>query len=170
MVEHEFDFRTRQDADLTSWALRQFERAGLVLPPLVLRFHDERQDCGGNFGLYRAGVPAQVEICGFNWDRFVVTAKKTLLHELGHAWSQYNLTDDAREQFLVLRDLDTWGDDEFPWNEQGSEQFAEIIAWALIDEELHLGIGADDPDVLGQAYAQLTGSLPVMRHGDHQEG
>jgi len=164
--EHSFSFRTNADAVLTEWALERFERARLHLPPLEVTFHDDLESCGGNFGLYRAGAPDRVDICGFNWDRFVVTAKRTLLHELGHAWTQYNLTDDAREQFLALRDLDTWGDDGFPWKEQGSEQAAEIIAWALIDQELQLAISDADPENLSHAYAQLTGSLPSLRESE----
>jgi hypothetical protein len=163
LIEHQFGFRNQSDADLTAWALARFDRAGLVLPPLVISFHDDRQVCGGNFGLYRAGDPASVDICGFNWDRFVVTAKKTVLHELAHAWTQQTLSEQAREQFLALRDLDTWGDDEYPWEEQGSEQAAEIIAWALIDEELQLAtINDAGPDALTRAYEQLTGSLPTL--------
>jgi hypothetical protein len=158
--EHVFGFRARSDAALTEWALARFDQAGLALPPLVISFHDDREACGENFGLYRAGAPAQVDICGFNWDRFVVTAKKTLLHELAHAWTQQALTEEAREQFLALRGLGTWGDDEFPWAEQGSEQAAEVIAWALMDEDLHLAISDADPAALTRAYEHLTGSLP----------
>jgi hypothetical protein len=47
-----------------------------------------------------------------------------------------NLTEQTRERFLRFRGLDTWGDDQTPWEEQGSEQAAEIIAWALTDKEL----------------------------------
>lgn len=164
MADHEFGFRSKADAALTEWALGRFDRAGLVLPPLVISFHDDRPGCGGNFGLYRSGASAQVDICGFNWDRFVVTAKKTMLHELAHAWIQPALTESAQERFLDLRGLSTWGDDEFPWEEQGSEQAAEIIAWALMDEDLQLTRFRNvDPVSLSEAYAQLTGSLPTLR-------
>jgi hypothetical protein len=164
MAEHEFGFRSRSDAALAEWALARFDRADLVLPPLVISFHDDRRGCGGNFGLYRSGAPAQVDICGFNWDRFVVTAKKTMLHELAHAWTQHALIELERERFLDLRGLNTWGDDEFPWEEQGSEQAAEVIAWALMDDDLQLTRFRDaDPAALSQAYTQLTGSLPPLR-------
>ena len=163
-VEHTFTFRTNSDADLADWALGQFDRAGLDLPPLAVAFHDDREPCGGHFGLYRTGDPARVDMCGFNWDRFVVTAKKTLLHELGHAWSQHILSDEERDRFLALRDLDTWGDDRFPWEEQGSEQAAEIIAWALMDQEIQLAkVGEASREALTGAYLQLTGSLPLER-------
>jgi len=163
-AEHEFGFRSRSDAALVEWALTRFDRAGLVLPPLVISFHDDRTGCDGNFGLYRSGAPAQVDICGFNWHRFVVTAKKTLLHELAHAWTGHALTETARDEFVDLRGLDTWGDDEFPWEEQGSEQAAEIIAWGLMDDDLDLTRLKDaSPPALSEAYRYLTGSLPALR-------
>ena len=164
MREHEYRFRSRTDAALAEWALERFDRAGLVLPPLVISFHDDGPGCGGNFGLYRSGAPAQVDICGFNWDRFVLTAKKTMLHELAHAWIGQSLTETARIGFLDHRGLSTWGDDEFPWEEQGSEQAAEIIAWALMDDDLDLTRFNDaNPAALSDAYRHLTGSLPMLR-------
>jgi hypothetical protein len=163
-AEHTFTFRTTSDSDLAGWALGRFDRAGLELPPLAVAFHDDREPCGGHFGLYRTGNPARVDICGFNWDRFAVTAKKTLLHELGHAWTQHNLRDSERGSFLALRHLDTWGNDEFPWEEQGSEQAAEIIAWALLDQEIQPAkFGEASREALTRAYLQLTGSLPLER-------
>jgi len=164
MAAHDFGFRSRSDAALAEWALTRFDRAGLVLPPLVLSFYDDRADCADNFGLYRSGAPVRVDICGFNWDRFVTMAKKTVLHELAHAWIGHTLSETAQENFLDLRGLNTWGDDEFPWAEQGSEQAAEILAWALMDEGLELTkFKSADPAALSQAYRHLTGSLPTLR-------
>jgi hypothetical protein len=161
---HEFAFRSRADAALAEWALERFDRAGLVLPPLRITFHDEPAGCGGHFGLYRSGAAAQVDICGFNWDRFVVTARKTILHELAHAWLGHESSAATRERFLELRGLTTWGDDRFPWEEQGSEQAAEIIAWALMDEEVELTrFRNTSPPALIEAYRNLTGSVPTPR-------
>lgn len=158
-----YAFRTKADAALTEWALTRFEQAGLELPAVSIAFHDHKEPCHGNIGFYRSGSPALIDICGFNWDRFVPAAKHTLIHELGHAWIQHTLTDEDREGFLTLRGLATWGDDRFEWSEQGSEQAAEIIAWALIDQEVQISIGNANPEALAQAYAQLTGSLPLTR-------
>lgn len=158
-----YEFRTKADAALTEWALARFEQAGLELPPISIAFHDDKEPCHGNIGFYRSGSPAVIDICGFNWDRFVPAAKHTLLHELGHAWSEHTLTDEDREWFLTLRGLATWGDDRVEWSEQGSEQAAEIIAWALIDEAVQLSIGNASHEALARAYVQLTGSLPLTR-------
>lgn len=160
---HPFTFRTQADAALTDWALARFEQAGLAFPPLIIAFHDDKQPCNGYFGFFRSGTPARIDICGFNWDRFLMKPKATLLHELGHAWADYSLTEGARQRFLRLRGLTTWGDDQTPWNEQGSEQAAEIIAWAM-DRELQLATMRDaHPGTLAQAYLQLTGTMPLLR-------
>jgi hypothetical protein len=158
---HVFEFRTKSDAALTDWALGRFQQAGLELPPLIIAFHDDKQPCQGHFGLYRSGDTPRVDICGFNWDRFLITPKKTLLHELGHAWAGATLTEETREEFVQFRGLKTWGDDRFPWAEQGSEQAAEIIAWALLDDELVMAsIRNSDPQTLNEAYEQLTSTQP----------
>lgn len=158
---HTFNYRTQADAALTGWALSRFEQAGLALPPLVISFHDDKQPCDGNFGYYRAGTPARIDICGFNSNRFLITPKKTVLHELGHAWTQYTLNDQTRETFLRFRGLATWNDDDTPWAEQGSEQAAEIVAWALLDQEPSMGKLKDtQPRALAQAYELLTSTQP----------
>ena len=158
---HAFTFRTDADAALTEWALARFERAGLQLPPLAIAFHDDKKPCDGQPGLFRSSTPTQIDICGFNRNRFLVTPKKTILHELGHAWAQLNLTNDIRERFLHLRGLDTWADEKTPWEEKVSEHAAEVIAWALIDQELLMTtIRNADPETLAQAYELLTSTEP----------
>jgi hypothetical protein len=158
---HTFSFRTESDAVLTEWALSRFERAGLRLPPMNVAFHDDKQPCEGHFGYYRSGDPPRIDICGFNWDRSITAAKKTILHELAHAWAGATLNEQTRERFLRFRGLDTWGDDETPWEEQGSEQAAEVIAWALMDKELVMvTMNNADPTTLARAYRVLTSTLP----------
>jgi hypothetical protein len=159
-----FEFRTQADAALAEWALSRFEQAGLSLPPLVIAFHDDLEPCEGNFGYYRAGARARIDICGFNADRFLVTPKKTLLHELAHAWTRHTLTPTTRESFLDFRGLRAWNDDDLPWAEQGSEQAAEIIAWALMDQEVSMGNMSDtQPSTLARAYQLLTSNQPLTQ-------
>jgi hypothetical protein len=161
---HTFEFRTRADAALTDWALSRFQQAGLELPPLIVAFHDSKQPCDGNVGLYSSDDTPRVDICGFNWDRFLITPKKTILHELAHAWTHYNLTEDDLVRFLRFRGLDTWADGETPWQERGSEQAAEVIAWALMDREIDIGtIRGANPETLAQAYELLTSTRPPSR-------
>jgi hypothetical protein len=162
-VAHTFVFRTPADADLTAWALARFEGAGLELPDLVIAYHDDKEPCTGHPGFYRSGPPARVAICGFNWDRFVVSARKTVLHELAHAWAGSQLSEEDRRRFVEFRGLATWGDDQIPWIQQGSEQAADIIAWAM-DPQIGVGAMEDaDPASLARAYLHLTGTLPLPR-------
>jgi len=160
-TSHIYTFRTESDAALTQWALTRFYQAGLELPPLIVAFHDGKQPCDGYVGLFRSADTPRVDICGFNWDRFLITPKKTLLHELAHAWAGSNLTEETKDRFVRFRGLNTWGDDRFPWAEQGSEQAAEIIAWALLDDELAMAsIRNSDPRTLAEAYELLTSTMP----------
>ena len=147
---------------LARWAFDRFDQSGLELPPLSLAFHDERTGCEGHVGYYRPGPPASIDICGFNWDRFLVTPKKTILHELAHAWGHQTLDSETRNLFLDSRGLDTWQDASVPWEEQGIEHAAEVIAWGLMDEDLHLAsIGETDSVQLAEAFELLTGREPL---------
>jgi hypothetical protein len=155
-------FRDEADVALARWAFDRFDQAGLELPPLSLSFHDDRTECEGHLGYFRPGTPPSIDICGFNWNRFLVTPKKTILHELAHAWSHQTLDSETRNQFLDARGLDTWQDDSVTWEEQGIEHAAEVIAWGLIDEDLLLTtIGETDSVQLAAAFELLTGKEPL---------
>jgi hypothetical protein len=152
-------FRDDSDVALTEWALGQFEQAGLELPKVSIAFHDEKAPCQGQNGYFHPGDPHRIDICGFNWDRFLVTPKKVILHELGHAWAHDNLDEMTRRRFLDQRGLDLWQSDDAPWGEQGQEHAAEIMAWGLIDEDISMtSIGGSDPVQLAEAYELLTSS------------
>jgi hypothetical protein len=84
---------------------------------------------------------------------------------MAHAWTEANLTSEQRSRFMALRGATTWNDYAIAWELRGFEQAAEVIAWALHDE--------DDPPYtppipgrsvqdLSTAYRFLTG-LPVPR-------
>ena len=151
-------FRDEADVALARWAFDRFDQAGLELPPLSLSFHDDRTECEGHVGYFRPGTPASIDICGFNWNRFLVTPKKTILHELAHAWAHQTLDGETRDLFLDARGLDTWQDHSVPWEEQGIEHAAEVIAWGLIDEDLLLtSIGETDSVQLAEGFELLTG-------------
>ena len=60
-------------------------------------------------------------------------ARETLLHEMGHAWIDENVTNSVRERFLEMRGLRAWNESTVSWDDRGFEHGAEIIAWGLID-------------------------------------
>jgi len=155
-------FRDQADVALAQWAFDRFDQAGLELPSVSLSFHNDREACEGHVGYFRPGDPSRIDICGFNWDRFLVTPKKTVLHELAHAWADQTLDSETRRRFLDLRGLDIWQDNLAPWEERGFEHAAEIIAWGLMDEDLVLAsIGEADTRQLAEAFELLTGKEPL---------
>jgi hypothetical protein len=150
-------FRDEADVSLAQWALYRFDQAGLVLPAVLMAFHDEETSCHGHNGYFHPGSPHRIDICGFNWDRFLVTPRKVILHELAHVWVHENLDQDARQQFLDLRGLEVWQDSHAQWAEQGQEHAAEIMAWGLMDEEISMtSIGETDKSQLAEVFEFLT--------------
>lgn len=157
VLAHNSRFRDDADLALTEWAFGRFEQAGLVLPAVSLVFHDEKETCHGQNGYFHPGSPDRIDICGFNWDRFLVTPRKVILHELAHVWVHENLDEDSRNEFLDLRGLQVWQDGKASWADQGQEHAAEIIAWGLMDEEISMtSIGEADPSQLAEAFDFLT--------------
>ena len=115
---------------------------------------------GGHPGLFRDQPEPRIDICGFS--DVSTAAKKTMLHELAHAWAHENLTDDDIEEFLILRGLEIWAGPHAPWELKGSEHAAEIVSWARFDRELDLVTIPDaGPEAIEASYRLLTGrSLP----------
>jgi hypothetical protein len=156
--------RDTSDMALFEWALDRFDGAGLVLPALEVEFHDHLAPCHGYYGSFTNSDPYHIDICGFNNDRFLPAPKKMILHELAHAWLDGNADDDTRATFLELRRVETWNNPEADWSERGFEQAAEVIAWALLDEERRiLTIRDTHPETLTEAYLLLTGRRPPNR-------
>jgi hypothetical protein len=152
--------QSENDDVLLGWAISRFIGADLDLPVVAVAFHDQKEPCAGHPGLFRDQPKPRIDICGFS--DFSTAAKKTLLHELAHAWAHENLSDRDIEEFLVLRGLEIWAGPLAPWELKGSEHAAEIISWALFDRELDLVTIPDaGPEAIEASYRILTGrSLP----------
>lgn len=149
----------------TAWALGRFDLAGLELPTVEIEMHEDAAACGGDFGRHaRTEGSSHIDLC------LGPTAKlrRVLLHELGHAWVAANLTGAGRDAFLELRGLDAWNG-KAPWNEKGTEQAAEIIAWGLDEESKLPGRFADhDVDSVTAAFRFLTGTEPLCEQRESQ--
>jgi hypothetical protein len=132
-----FDLTVRDDSDaaLAKWAMSRFELAGLILPDLSLAFHDKLDECRGLYGWFRTTAPVSIDICGLNANRFLPGPKRLILHELAHAWTYESIDEETKRLFLEERGLSSWLGESVAWEERGFEQAAEIIAWALMDEE-----------------------------------
>jgi hypothetical protein len=139
---------------MARWAVGRFTESGMNLPSLEVRFHRASTSCGGRMGSYRDG---EADICGTHVNSM---SRRTLLHEMAHAWVDANVSADLEARFLRLRQLETWNDHAVDWEERGTEHAAEIISWALNGQGTGTerpSIPRNDPEQLATAYALLTG-------------
>ncbi len=111
-----------EQVDLSRWAVRRFEAAGLEAPAVQIHFHGDADGCGGHLGYAKSG---RVDVC-----TTLVNAmtRRDILHEMGHIWLDQNVTESTRARFLQLRGLVSWNTGSVPWRVRGYEQGAEIIA------------------------------------------
>ena len=162
---------TPEQQELVDFAFSQFELAAIELPAVGISFRSDNADCFGYGGVYMTNE-LTVRICQ--------PSKTTMVHELAHAWVEASLDDSDRQSFLELRGLSTWTAGT-EWDQRGAEQAAEIITWAVMDENISLRwldtdsrgttvetwrlfkIPDSDPDQLASAYQHLTGGLPHGR-------
>jgi hypothetical protein len=151
---------TPEQRAMTVWAAGRFEAVGLSLPALEVRFHEGREACRGRLGYYLDGV---VDVCREHTNLW---ASRELLHEMAHGWLDANLSPVERARFLRLRQLNTWNDAGVVWDERGFEHGAEIMAWAIGDQEGGIytpSIPDNEVSQLAVAYRVLTGDpLPEL--------
>jgi hypothetical protein len=93
-------------------------------------------------------------------------ARDAVLHEMGHAWVDENVSANVRERFMQMRGLTAWNDQGVIWDERGFEHAAETLAWALGHRYIAPGIPDNDPVRLTAAFELLTGGLPLPHPGN----
>jgi hypothetical protein len=145
---------TPAQREMARWAVGRFTADGMDLPSLDVRFHRAPTGCGGRLGSYRDG---EADICGTHVNSM---SRRTLLHEMAHAWVDANVSSDLEARFLRLRQLETWNDHAVDWEERGTEHAAEIISWALDGQGTGTerpSIPRNDPEELATAYSLLIG-------------
>lgn len=154
------------DAEMVHWALGRYAAAGLELPSVTFEFAGPSlSECGGaQARAYLDREPALVRVC---WGTEFV-----LLHELAHVWEARNLGPRVEAEFLKLRhdsggeELQKWADSDLPWDSQGREHAANVIAWAVMDAPIVVGTTyPNDRASLVQAYDVLTGRQPMHTEG-----
>ena len=143
-------------------SLERFAAAGLDLPEgLEIHFHDDSEACGGH--------ARAIAVHGLETERIEMCTSHdfTLRHELGHIWVWEHLEDADRDAFIEERELPTWSDVAFPWDQRGTEHAAHIIAWGLGDVPIRLSeISVYDFDYLTEGFQLLTGRLPLHHSED----
>ena len=145
---------------LVVWALGRYEHAGLAVPPIEVHFHSDTSGCYGHLGSEWNG---RVDICVVIVSEI---ARDALLHEIGHAWVQDNVTPQTRERFMRMRGLTVWNDQDVVWDDRGFEHAAETLTWALGHRFLAPGIPDHGPARLTAAFELLTGGLPMPHPGN----
>lgn len=145
----------REHVRLVRWAATRFDSAGLVAPAVEVHFHRDTTPCLGHLGSELGG---RVDLCVAIVSE---VARKTLLHEMGHAWIDANMTASDRERFMAERGLVAWNDSAVPWDDRAYEHGAEIIAWGLGDRYIAPTIPDREPARLTSGFELLTGvALP----------
>ena len=155
---------TPAETDLAEWAAGRFATAGLDLPDLVVEFHADTAGCAGNAGLFTHSAPGGVvHLCTGRPPESLVS-RRVALHELAHAWADHSLDAATRSRFTALRGLSGWDDATLGWEMKAAEHAAEVVTWALLEEEvLPVRLPGHDPESLRTAYQALTGAEPELR-------
>jgi hypothetical protein len=141
-----------EHVDLVRWAATRFETRELAVPAVDVHFHPDTSGCYGHLGSQLGG---RVDVCVVIVSE---VARETLLHEMGHAWIDENVTDSVRERFLEMRGLRAWNESTVPWDDRGFEHGAEIIAWGLGNRYMAPSIPDRDPEGLASGFELLTGT------------
>jgi hypothetical protein len=150
----------REHLRLVGWAAARYERAGLEVPSVEVHFHPDTSGCAGHLGRW---IHGRVDIC------IVIVseiARDALLHEIGHAWIEENVSATTRARFMRMRGLTVWNDQSVIWDERGFEHAAETFAWALGHRYIAPGIPDHGPARLTAAFELLTGGLPLPHPGN----
>ena len=143
---------------LVRWALGRYEHAGLRVPPIDVHFHPNTSGCYGHLGSELAG---RLDVCVVIVSEI---ARDALLHEMGHAWVDENVSATVRERFMRMRGVTAWNDQNVIWDERGFEHAAETMAWALGHRFIAPSIPDNDPGRLTAAFELLTG-VPLPHPG-----
>src|SRR5262245_46341485 len=134
------------------WAVVRYERAGLEVPSVEIHFHPDTSGCYGHIGSEWNG---RVDICVVIVSEI---ARDALLHEIGHAWIDENVSAEVRERFMRMRGLTAWNDPGVIWDERAFEHAAETLTWGLGNRWLEPGIPDHGSNRLTAAFELLTGA------------
>lgn len=150
---------------LVDWAMGVFEAADLRLPEVVVSFHTDTEACHGSVGRWERadGVPDRILVCTTHEKPNVQDEwrRRTLIHELAHAWAAAALDEATKERFVRLRGLTAWNDSSQQWAERGGEHAAEIISWGIIDRRVHFwSLPNKSCPAMAAGYYFLTGTEP----------
>jgi hypothetical protein len=157
--------------ELVTYGLERFALGSLDEPRFDSVTFEPSRSCDVRTGrLLDDGTSRDVFLCMYERDlcpstgdctKQALSARVTVLHELGHAWMIDRVSDATVAGLLELSGRKTWGDADVPWVERGVEYAAEVIAWGLLDEVIPMvRIGTPPCEELAAAFELLTGAPP----------
>jgi hypothetical protein len=154
------------ESDAAYRTVALFAEAGLELPPVTIRRHQDAAACNAHDGLHHTdGDRSVIDICTVETDD---AETRVILHELTHAWGFHYLTPEHKAAFKRLRGWEYWLDyNHAEWKDNGAEQAAEIMVWALSDEPIQVNrIDQNSCAQLHDGYVALTGLEPLHGYTD----
>jgi len=109
-------------------AHRRYVDAGLILPRMLrIEFTDDIPACRGYDGLY-IHTSQTIRFCRASAEDWYALPK-LILHELGHAWDNQNLTEENRRFFMEKYGKTTrWLDRDLPHDQRPGEKLANAVA------------------------------------------
>jgi len=148
---------------IVDWAYGLYGDNGMDLPTVIISFHRTKDNCRGHKGLHTVDGEGTsiIEICDWSEKDSLRDAwrRKTVMHELGHAWARQNLTAEQQAEFSSSRGLEGWRPEGSEWQDRGTEHAAEIVAWGLMDTTVRVDSRIDNSSCneLAESFTELTG-------------
>lgn len=156
--------------DAIDWAHRRFELAGLELPATEITFYPTTESCEYAEGLYEQVDGRHIlSICVPEGDTAARTLlrRRTVAHELAHAWEHETLDAGDREHLMTLLETDVWYSADAAWKDRGGERLAETIVWGLYDQRRR-PVRIDQPcNELHRDFIAITGRLALGPFDNH---
>lgn len=124
---------TEVERDMFEEVHRRFDEVGLALPSMLrVEFTDALPACKGYDGLYIHTVQT-IRFCRESAE-YWTGLRRLIMHELGHAWDNQNLTDENRAFYMKGHgDATRWLDHDLPHDERPGEKLADAVAGVAQD-------------------------------------
>ena len=152
---------------LVAWALGRYHAGGLAPPPVSHVTFPPTAGCLHDVSgmTYHDDTSGHIDVCLpaalIEPTDLPLTARRTILHELGHLWTVGHTNEATRQRFMDHLGLPAWTG--VTWGLAGSEAAAEILAWGLIDEPVDVRVPGTSCDERCTAFEILTGAPPPQR-------
>lgn len=156
-------FASEQDAVAYEWVQDLFATAGFEQPPVGIEFSENEDACGGARGRtwFDDTETTTIGVCATHANPEIQKQwrRRTLLHEVAHAWIDENVSPEDLTAFTELRGLEEWSSRTVKWEERATEHAAEIFMWGTQggDYKVDFRLDGTSCSELAAGYELLTG-------------